>query len=100
MIDDTMPPVYVPWDTQAEAALKDLEAEWADTRVLMRRLQSYAVPIPNQVRMDWIAKKILMPVRRDFGDRVLRLPDLAYYHDASGLDLSDNAYRKSEENVW
>ena len=45
----------------------------------------------------------LAPVRPEFGDKVLQLVDAAYtayYRETTGLDLSDGAYRKAEENIW
>lgn len=105
MIEDAMPPVLVPWsegdgDNQAREALDALAAGRGSTRDLLRRLQPYAVSIPNLPRADLLRKGALVPARTEFGDKVLRLEDAALYREATGLDLSDGAYRTAEDNLW
>ena len=95
-----MPPVLVPWDNSAQEALDDLASKTGAAGELLRRLQQYAVSVPNYARADLLKAGALAPVRREFGNAVLQLLDMDYYREATGLDLSDGAYRTAEDNIW
>lgn len=100
MIDDAMHPVIVPWDARAEQLLAALATTNGGFGGLLRDLQQYVVGIPAKARADLLAKQLLVPVRRELEGRLLQLNDMGYYREATGLDLSDDAYRTAEENVW
>lgn len=102
MIDDAMLPVFVPWSRRARKALDELATGRGATRALLRRLQPYIVSIPEVSRAELLRRGVLVPVRPEFGDKVLRLADkdyTAYYRKATGLDLSDGAFRTVEDYI-
>jgi CRISPR-associated endonuclease/helicase Cas3 len=100
MIDEAMRPVVVPWGGGI-ARLERLARSQGSPGGLLRRLQPYTVGIPARVHADWLAAGVLVPARRDLGEAVLRLDKLRpLYTRATGLDLSNPAYRSSEENIW
>ncbi len=100
MIDETMQPVIVPWGCRPTRLLATLAATDGAIGGLLRRLQPYVVGIPTKARADWLARGVLAPVRRELEGRVLRLTDISYYNSATGVDLSDGAYRTAEQNIW
>lgn len=100
MIDETMLPVIVSYDDHAETLLHRLAAPDAPARSLLRQLQGYTVGIPEAAWRNWLGTHLL-PINRDLGETVVRLDQLRpLYDDATGLDLSDGAYRKAEANLW
>ena len=101
MIDEAMRPVIIPFGGRARQLLADLTAGRIGTGLALRSLQPYVVGIPEQARMDWLTRKILVPVRPELGDSVLQLLDLTpLYSPVTGLDLTDGAYRTAEDNIW
>lgn len=100
MIDEAAGPVLVPWDDQARRSLDALVTGYGSTGTLLRQLQPYSVSVPDRARAALLQKGAVVQVRPEFGDSILRLPDLTSYQQTTGLDLSDGAYRKAEENIW
>jgi CRISPR-associated endonuclease/helicase Cas3 len=100
MIDDTMQPVIVPWDDRSRRLLAAVASTDGPFGGLLRGLQPYAVGIPAKARADLLARGILAPVRRELAGCILQLADMGYYESETGLDLSDGAYQRAEENIW
>ncbi len=100
MIDDAMQPVIVPWGDRPTRLLAALAGTDGPLGGLLRCLQPYVVGLPAKARADFLASGVVAPVRRELGGRVLRLVDIGCYNEATGLDLSDGAYRTAEENIW
>jgi CRISPR-associated endonuclease/helicase Cas3 len=101
LIDEAMRPVIIPFNKRARQSLADLTAGRVGIGPALRALQPYVVGIPERARADWLARKILAPVRPELGESVLQLTDLTpSYSPATGLDLTDGAYRTAEENIW
>ncbi len=100
LIDEAMPPVVVPWNTDAEAALNAVASAKQLPGSELRRLQQFTVGIPQAQRDAWLAAGVLFPVRRDLGDALLRFQDLAHYRPRTGVDLADPTRRDVERNVW
>lgn len=100
LIDETMQPVIVPWNDDARVALRAVAAAERAPRDELRKLQQFTVGIPQRARDAWLATGVITRVRRDLGDALLRLEDLAHYRDATGVDLADPTWRAAEENVW
>lgn len=99
LIDDAMQPLLVPWDDRAVGLLRVIGATEGRFSGLLRDLQSYVVAIPAKARADLLHRGVLVRIRHELGESVLRLDDMQYYRDATGLDLSDGAYRTAEENI-
>jgi len=100
LIDEAMQPVVVPWNAAAVHALAAVAAADRPPRAALRRLQQFTVGIPRQARDAWLRDGVLLPVRRDMGDALLRFIDMAHYRDETGVDLANPTWRAAEENVW
>ena len=100
LIDETMQPVVVPWNEDAERALRAVAAAERAPRNELRKLQQYTVGIPRRARDAWMSAGEITRVRRGFGDALLRFEGLAHYRDATGVDLAAHTWRAAEENVW
>lgn len=100
MIDQAMDPVIVPWDEAARAILARIAAMDRPLATDLRRLQQYVVPLPRQVRADWLAQGVLSPVHPKLGEALLKFADLTAYDPATGVKLDAPIYRPAEENVW
>jgi CRISPR-associated endonuclease/helicase Cas3 len=105
LIDEVMEPVIVPWradrddravDTLLDRIARTEHALSAD----LRHLQQYIVGIPKKARGDWLAMGVLVPVRPDLGDALLRFQDLSHYRPDTGVDLADPTVRRAEANIW
>lgn len=100
LIEQTMTPILVPWDDAAERALDTLEHARLPPGDVLRALQQYAVPVPAAFRSNLLAIGGAVAIRQhDYGDRFVRLPDLAQYDDALGLRIADPEWRAAESNV-
>ncbi|WP_066720866.1 CRISPR-associated endonuclease Cas3'' [Sphingomonas pituitosa] len=99
MIDEAMDPVLIPYDAEAEDALHALAHAPFPPSGILRKLQQYAVPVPKKLRATMLASGIARIVREDFGDRFVVLQDRERYDDVRGLDITEAAWRSSEENV-
>jgi CRISPR-associated endonuclease/helicase Cas3 len=100
LIDDIMRPVVVPWNDEAKAALETVAAATVLPRDALRKLQQFTVGIPSTAYDAWLAAGVIVQVRRELGDTLLRFADLAHYRPATGVDLADTTRREAEQNVW
>lgn len=105
MIDEVMESVIVPWradeaDREAEELLARIAAQPKPSGRDLRRLQQYTVPIPRDMRNDWLARGVLTPVHPALGEAMLRFADLAHYRPDTGVDLEEPTYRDAERNVF
>ena len=98
IIDDAMDPVIVPWageagtDTAAQALLARIAAMDRALRDDLRQLQQYTVIIPPRQRAAWLAKGIVRPVHKRFGEALLQVPAesmKALYDPAIGLRIDE-----------
>lgn len=92
MIDDYKEPVIVPWrsggaDREAERLLATIASKPRPFASDFRRLQQYTVTIPPQIRGQWLALGVLIPVHAAIGDDLLKFADLSRYNPKTGLDL-------------
>ncbi|WP_051956189.1 CRISPR-associated endonuclease Cas3'' [Beijerinckia mobilis] len=104
LIEEVMEPVIVPWHADAQDHLVDdlLDRVVFAEKPLqgdLRRLQNYTVGIPKKMRDEWFARGVLTPVRKEFGDAMLKLSDLAHYDPKLGVRLNEPLLRRSEENI-
>ena len=100
LIDDVMEPVVVPWDEEARAVLDRLRRTDKPLTHDLRKLQSYTVGIPKKAYGEWLAKGVLVPVRADMGEALLRFEDLAHYRPDTGVDLLVTTYRDPLQNQF
>lgn len=99
MIDDRMQPIIVPWEG-LEVVLDAYKQGRRSMRQTLRALQQFTVGIPERTRAEWLARGDLVPLSTEFGTTLLRLNNDALYVKPTGVDLSDGAYRRAEENNW
>ena len=71
---DTAPPL--PWEAVGERLAP-----------VLRRLQQYVVGIPPEVRAEWLSAGLLKPVHPTLGDAVLKLDNLSFYDEATGVRI-------------
>lgn len=100
LIDDAMTPVVVPFDKRAVAALERLAHAERPVTGDFRTIQRYTVGIPREALQRWLQAGEVLPVRRGLGAGLLRFRDLGLYRASTGIDLSDSAHRRAEDNVW
>jgi CRISPR-associated endonuclease/helicase Cas3 len=100
LIDEVMLPVVVPWNDEAVVALDTVASAPKPPGEALRKLQQFTVGIPRQAHAAWLLAGVIVPVRRDFGDALLRFVDLAHYREATGVELAETAWRAAEDNVW
>lgn len=99
LIDEAMDPVLIPYDADAEAALRALAQSEFPPAGTLRKLQQYVVPVPKQVRTAMLARGDAVVVREDYGDQFVRIPDMKLYDEALGLMLERITDRSSEDNI-
>lgn len=105
VIDETMVPVLVPYDTTARGLLADLERADKPPAHILRGLQRYLVPVPDKVRSALIESghaEAVGPAAKD-GSPFIRLTGngfVSVYDDVTGLKLDDPGFRSSEDNLW
>lgn len=94
MIEDYNEPVIVPWqarqgDRNAGKLLAEIASKPRPFLGDYRRLQQYIVMIPPNVRGQWLADGVLIPVHPALGDALLKFADLGRYDPKTGLDLEN-----------
>lgn len=99
-IEETMQPVVIPFDAQAEADLAALAAMDKPAGALLRRLQPCVVSMPRRLRAAWLAQGALAPVNDALGDGLLRLANEALYDKVCGLDLDGLGLMPAEGTVF
>ena len=102
MIDETMRPVIVPWAEQhdeVDRLLAVLRGSEVPPARIVRKLQQYAVPVPEAAWKRLLVTGAIQPVNSTFGDRFVVLSSDTLYNDQTGLRLDDPTARTSEENV-
>ena len=100
LIDEVMLPVVVPWNDEATEALNTVASAPKPPRQALRKLQQFTVGIPRRAHAMWLLSGVIVPVRRDLGDSLLRFVDMAHYRDTTGVDLAETTWRAAEDNVW
>lgn len=100
LIDDVMQPVVVPWNTEAEAALRAAAAADSLPRDVLRKLRQFTVSIPQAPYNAWLAAGVIVPVRPDLGGALVRFVDRGPYRDNIGVDLLNPLWRQAEDNIW
>ncbi len=100
LIDETMEPILIPWDDTAETALDALEHAELPPGGVLRTLQQYVVPVSAKVRRDLLARGGAVAIKgAAYGDRFVRLHDLAQYDPVRGLRIDDLDWRSAESNL-
>jgi len=100
LIDEVMLPVVVPWNDAAVAALNAVAFAPKPPAGDLQKLQQFTVGIPRQAHAAWLRAGVIVPVRRNFGDGLLRFVDLAHYRNATGVELVETVWRAAEDNIW
>lgn len=101
LIDETMQPIFVPLDNEAERALKILRHAPIPPAKALRTLQQYVVPIPEGPRGAFLKSGAIQAIAPEiYGSRFLYLASMSLYDKVSGLRLDDPTWRSSENNVW
>jgi CRISPR-associated endonuclease/helicase Cas3 len=99
VIDEVMDPVLIPYDADAEEALRALANAPFPPAGVLRTLQQYAVPVPKKMRATMIASGIARVVREDYGDRFVMLQDRDQYGLALGLSLQNSQWLSAERSI-
>jgi CRISPR-associated endonuclease/helicase Cas3 len=90
LIDDKMRNVIVDWRSGAKAALDALRNAPVPPRGTLRKLQQFAVPVPDAMWRTLRANGGIQPVRCDlYGERFMLLMSAGLYDEASGLRIED-----------
>ena len=100
LIEDVTQPVVVPWNAEAEAALRVAATADRLPRDTLRKLRQFTVNVPQAAYNAWLAAGAIVPVRPDLGDALVRFADRALYRDDTGVDLVNPLWRRAEDNVW
>lgn len=100
LIDEAMTPVIVPWNEAAVEALDRVAFAERPSSAYFRALQRFTVGIPANARDSWLKDDVLVPVRRNLGDALLRFADTSLYREFTGIDLFQPDFRSPEENIW
>lgn len=100
MIDSFMLPIFIPYNDEAKALLKDLESTDEVSSVL-RKLQPYIVQLPqsgfDSLRM---AKVIQTIAPQRFDEQFWKLINMDIYGSEFGLDWAEPEFIKAENLVW
>nr|WP_284500113.1 CRISPR-associated helicase Cas3' [Microbulbifer sp. GX H0434] len=99
MIDSAMLPVIIPYDEEAQKALRQLQ--WAEScGGLARRLQPYLVQLPERALRALRETGAVQPVRPElFGEQFMELVNGDLYHDEYGLDWDEPTFISAEKSV-
>lgn len=99
LIEDVMEPVIIPYDAEAEAALRELHHAEHPPRGTLRKLQQYTVSVPAKARaaMLGISAEVVRP--RDFGDRFVVLTATGQYDEQVGLRIDDPTFLSVESQI-
>lgn len=101
LIDEVMEPVLIPYDAEAEAALRTLELADRPSGEVLRRLQQYTVSVPSRVRQALLGTGAAQPIRPDaYGERFIRLVTMDSYDKELGVRFDDPTFRSAEGNVF
>lgn len=103
LIDEVMDPVIIPWDAAASDAIADLSDPYRPfpPAGILRRLQSYVVPVPAKVRAAMLAAGAVEMIRpKKYGDRFVLLQNMDLYDPLRGLRLDQPTFREGESNIF
>jgi CRISPR-associated endonuclease/helicase Cas3 len=100
MIEDTMWPVAVPWNEDAVAALDRVAFADRPSREDFRALQRFTVGIPKRAIEEWLAAGVILPVRQELGNAILRFVDDSLYRPLTGVDLANPTFRDADQNIF
>jgi CRISPR-associated endonuclease/helicase Cas3 len=98
MIEESMREVIVPWDELAKAALNVLRVAEVPPVWAVRRLQRYAVSIPEAPWKAMLATGAIQAVNPKFAERFMEV-SIQLYDDRTGLMLTDPAFRTAQDNI-
>lgn len=100
MIDSMQMPVIVPFDEEAQSALRELEfAEGCAT--IARRLQPYLVQVPRQAYAALQQAGAIQPVNeKRYCEQFMVLVNPDLYHPRFGLHWDNPAFISSERLFW
>lgn len=100
MIDSAQMPVIVPFDEDAQAALRDLEFAEGCAGIA-RRLQPYLVQVPRQAYAALEQAGAIQAVgAKRFGTQFMALVNPELYHANFGLHWDNPAFISSERLCW
>lgn len=92
LIDDKMRSVIVDWQGGAKAALDALRNAPVPPRGTLRKLQQFAVPVPEAMWRALRASGGIQPVKPEaYGERFMLLMSAGLYDKASGLRVEDDS---------
>ena len=92
LIDDKMRSVIVDWQGGAKAALDALRNAPVPPRGTLRKLQQFAVPVPEATWRALRASGGIQPVKPEaYGERFMLLMSAGLYDNASGLRGEDGS---------
>jgi CRISPR-associated endonuclease/helicase Cas3 len=90
LIDDKMRSVIVDWEGGATAALEALRHAPVPPRGTLRKLQQYAVPVPEAMWRTLRSNGGIQPVKPEvYGERFMVVMSDGLYDKASGLRVED-----------
>jgi CRISPR-associated endonuclease/helicase Cas3 len=96
IIETAMRPVIVPYDEDAQKALKDLEFVESCGGVA-RRLQSYLVQVPRSAYEALFESRAIQTVAQDrFGEQFMQLVNLDLYNERFGLRWDNPEFIRAE----
>jgi CRISPR-associated endonuclease/helicase Cas3 len=100
MIDSVMMPLIVPFDHEADKALRELE--YAEGCVgIARRLQPYLVQVPRQGYDALSRARAIQPVKPErYGDQFMQLLNIDLYDQRFGLHWDEPEFLRSEKLVF
>ncbi|GAB3380511.1 CRISPR-associated endonuclease Cas3'' [Azotobacter armeniacus] len=100
MIDSTQMPVIVPFDEEAQSALRELEFAEGCAGIA-RRLQPYLVQVPRQAFAELQQVGAIQAVAEErYGQQFMALVNPDLYHPRFGLHWDNPAFIDSEKLLW
>jgi CRISPR-associated endonuclease/helicase Cas3 len=100
LIDDKMRSVIVDWQGRAKAAIDALHNAPVPPLGTLRKLQQFAVPVPDAMWRTLRASGGIQPVKPEaYGERFMVVMSAGLYDEVRGLKTEDAAGRTAEENV-
>lgn len=100
LIQSVMQPLFIPFDEEAKALLKELETTDEVSRVL-RKLQPYIVQIPKNGFESLAQAKVIQTIApQRFEDQFWMLINKDIYHPKFGINWSNPTFMSAEGSVF